>query len=322
MDHCGHLLAIIDAQNEIIASELDAQAAIALVVDRARSLTGADAALVELIEGDAMVCAAAAGSAESHLGARTRRDSSLSGICLESKRVLRSDDTAGTDRRVDPEPWADGGSGTVVTVPLYDGETPIGVLKVYFVPPHTLSAADEEALELLGGLTVAQLSRAPGLGGEGRDDHDDPVTELPNRASFEERLAMEAERARRYRYPLALVLLELEGLGQVDAELGSRAKEAVLREVADLMSGSRFADEAFRLGEADFAILLPHTDLAGAEAAAARLTMQISASGFADGRVSSAWGAASDEGHPAALREGAERALHAARDDRRLAGAG
>jgi diguanylate cyclase (GGDEF)-like protein len=131
--------------------------------------------------------------------------------------------------------------------------------------------------------------------------------ELPDRRAYEERLAIEAERARRYRYPLALVLIKLDGLDAVAEQGGEPAVEDVLREVAEVLGGSRFADEAFRIGDGEFAILLPHTDLAGAEAAAARMTMQVLASGL----VGASWGAASDEGHPGALHERAAQVLTA-----------
>ena len=143
-------------------------------------------------------------------------------------------------------------------------------------------------------------------------------TDLTDRHAYEERLAIEAERARRYRYPLALVLIELDGLDAVAEQGGEPAVEDVLSEVAEVLNGSRFADEAFRIGAGEFAVLLPHTDLAGAEAAAARLTMQVSASGG----VSAAWGAASEEGHPGALHERAVKALIAGRGGERYASSG
>ena len=143
-------------------------------------------------------------------------------------------------------------------------------------------------------------------------------TELPDRGAYEERLAIEAERARRYRYPLALVLIELDGLDAVAEQGGEPGVEDVLREVAEVLNGSRFADEAFEIGDGEFAILLPHTDLAGAEAAAARMTMQVSASGV----VSASWGAASDEGHPGALHERAVKALAEGRGGERFASSG
>jgi GGDEF domain-containing protein len=143
-------------------------------------------------------------------------------------------------------------------------------------------------------------------------------TDLPDRRAYEERLAIEAERARRYRYPLSLVLIELEGLDEVAEQGGEPAVEDVLHEVAEVLSGSRFADEAFQISDSGFAILLPHTDFAGAEAAAARMTLQVSASGV----VSASWGAASDEGHPGALHERAAQALVAGRGGERYTSSG
>src|SRR4051812_11152147 len=92
------LRAIIATQNEIIASGLELGAAMHLVVLRARSLVAADAALVELLEGDELVSAAVAGTAEAHAGLRVRRDSSLSGMCVALGQPLRSDDTSGDPR--------------------------------------------------------------------------------------------------------------------------------------------------------------------------------------------------------------------------------
>jgi two-component system, NtrC family, sensor kinase len=49
------LVAIIETQNQIASSSLDLQRVMDLVVERARRLVGASAAVVELIEGDEMV---------------------------------------------------------------------------------------------------------------------------------------------------------------------------------------------------------------------------------------------------------------------------
>jgi diguanylate cyclase (GGDEF)-like protein len=311
-------VAIIDAQNEIVASELDLDAVLGLAAARACALTGADAAAIELVEGDQMVCAAAAGTAEPHRGLRMGREGTVSGICVELNEVVRGDYPGSADRRVDPEPWVDDGVGSVLCVPLTSGAAAVGTLKAYAAAPRDFDAADEQTLELLAGLVVAHLSQANRLDGDWSDERHDPVTELPNRHSYEQRLALEAERARRYRYPLALVMIEIDGLTGVYEELGEGAGDAAVREVAQLLNGSRFADEAFRISATQFAILLPHTDLAGAEAAAARLTMQISAGGV----IGASWGAASGEDHPASLEDRARKSLLAAKDSSGIARSG
>src|SRR5687768_11242601 len=112
-----HLLEILAAQNEVIASGLELDAVMHLVVLRARSLTGADAAVLELVDGDDMVFEAVGGSAEPHAGVRRRRDGTLSGMCVALGQVLRADDTS-ADPRVDPASCAALGAGSMVCAPV------------------------------------------------------------------------------------------------------------------------------------------------------------------------------------------------------------
>ena len=268
---CDRLLAIIETQNEIVASGLDLDATLARIAECARALTAADAAVIELAEGREVVRTIVAGTPA-------------------------DDETAP-------------GEDTSLRVPLRAGEEEIGALTVNATP----LADEREALELLAAVAVAHLSQR--VEGEATEDRRDPVTGLPDRRSYEERLALEAERARRYRYPLALVRFEINGIGAVAEEFGDHAAEAVLCEVADLLSGSRFADEDFRIDDREFAILLPHTDLAGATAAAARLEKQVASNEVAEGRLGATWGVAAEEGHPAALHEGAGESLAAQAGD-------
>ena len=69
--YCEHLLAIIDVQNRIASSKLDLQAATQLLVERAQSLTGADAAVLELEAGKEMVYAGSSGTVTSPGGAQS-----------------------------------------------------------------------------------------------------------------------------------------------------------------------------------------------------------------------------------------------------------
>jgi diguanylate cyclase (GGDEF)-like protein len=317
-DDCDRLLAIIDAQNEIMATELGLESVLRLVTSRALALTGADAAIIELGEGDEMVCAAIAGEASATLGTRRGRTASLSGVCMEHRRVLRSDFTTGSDRPSGDQDWVGNGAGSVVCVPVGDGNggAAVGALQAYAAGPSPFSAEDERTLELLAGLAAARMARAKHFGDHSGDDHRDQLTQLPNRRAYDERLALEAERARRYRRPLSLVLLDLDDFGALNDELGLPAGDEVLAGVAALLTDSRFADEVFRSGADEFAILMPQTDLGGARVAANRIVGQIAAARFAGGRATVSWGAACDQGHPEALHERADAELRAAKTAR------
>ena len=302
------LQAIIAAQNEVISLGLGLDAVKHLVVLRARTLTGAEAAIIELIAGEEMVSDTVAGRAGEHSGLRFRRDSSLSGLCVTLNQALRSDDTS-IDPRVDRKTAAKVGAGSMLCVPLRHDDSVVGVLKIYSAAPHSFDTIDEQTLELLGDLIAARMTCASELEDEATGRRRDSLTQLFNRRAYDERLVHEAERARRYEHPLGLVLLDLDGFKEVNDELGHPAGDRVLNEIGAILASSRYADAAFRIGGDEFAILLPETDRLGAVAAGERLAQQIAAAALGNGRVTASWGAASHDGDPLALHERADMAL-------------
>jgi diguanylate cyclase (GGDEF)-like protein len=86
----------------------------------------------------------------------------------------------------------------------------------------------------------------------------DQLTGLYNRRSGEQRLAEEIGRASRYDRPLTLVMLDLDGLKQINDELGHPAGDAVLKTFAERVQRAiRGSDLAVRLGGDEFMVLLP-----------------------------------------------------------------
>jgi diguanylate cyclase (GGDEF)-like protein len=63
--------------------------------------------------------------------------------------------------------------------------------------------------------------------------HHDPLTDLPNRACFRERLSDALERQHRHAEPAAVLCLDLDGFKAVNDTLGHAAGDALLRAVAD-----------------------------------------------------------------------------------------
>jgi diguanylate cyclase (GGDEF)-like protein len=310
------LLAIIEAQNEIIATDLELDAVMRLVAYRARSLTGADGAVIELVDGEEMVYEAVSGVAETFPGVRVRREATLSGMCVSMGQVLRSDDTA-HDPRVEGQMCKRLGAASMVCVPLRHDNEVVGVLKVYSGRPHSFAADDERTLELLSGLVSAQMTHASRFEEEVDPSRRDALTQLFNRRAYDERLVHEAERARRYHHSVALLLFDLDRFKELNDDLGHPAGDNVLFEVGGLLAASRFADAAFRIGGDEFAVLLPETDLYGAEAVADRLAARIDGARLGGGRITVSWGAAAGEGDPVLLHERADWALLAAKERNR-----
>jgi len=93
----------------------------------------------------------------------------------------------------------------------------------------------------------------------------DPLTGLPNRALFHDRLTSAIAAAQRHDAPLSLLMLDLDGFKAVNDTRGHRAGDMVLVEIATRLGGTlRESDTAARLGGDEFVLMLPETPLLGA----------------------------------------------------------
>jgi diguanylate cyclase (GGDEF)-like protein len=163
----------------------------------------------------------------------------------------------------------------------------------------------------------------------------DALTGTKSRRAFLECAAEEFQRMRRYGHPLCLAMLDIDAFKAVNDDRGHAVGDQVLARVAAVCLAQLRAgtDHCGRLGGEEFAILMPETDIAGAQALAERLCAAIRELRFeAAGQffgVSASIGvaalAAADEGI-AALMARADAALYqakgAGRDRVIVAGAG
>ncbi len=94
----------------------------------------------------------------------------------------------------------------------------------------------------------------------------DALTGLMNSRAFKQRCNLHFELASRNGQPLAVGYVDLDGFKGINDSLGHRAGDQVLVAVADTMAKRlRGSDLGARLGGDEFSILLPDTELAGAE---------------------------------------------------------
>lgn len=308
----GRLRTIIQTQTEIAASDLDLDAVMKLIAERAQQLTEANAGVIEIADGEEMVYRVVTGEATPFLGVRLQMSTSLSGLCVREGRVLRSDDTA-SDPRVDPEACRRVRARSMLCVPLvHQGET-VGVLKVYSPDAGNFDDGDVETLELLSELIAAHMSHASLFAAEVHGGRHDALTGLLNRRAYEERLPVEIARASRYAWPLSLCLLDLNGFKKINDTLGHPAGDQALRQIAALLDESRLADDAFRIGGDEFAVLMPKTCQSDAELGAARLCMDIAGIGMSDGSLGASFGVAEGADDPVVLHAMADERLLAAK---------
>ncbi|SNS80386.1 PAS domain S-box-containing protein/diguanylate cyclase (GGDEF) domain-containing protein [Geodermatophilus saharensis] len=100
----------------------------------------------------------------------------------------------------------------------------------------------------------------------------DPLTGLPNRLLFRDRLRHALERGHREHTPTCVLVLDLDGFKAVNDQFGHPTGDAVLVAVAGrLTSVLRASDTAARLGGDEFAVVCENTERTDAEHLAARL---------------------------------------------------
>jgi diguanylate cyclase (GGDEF)-like protein len=149
----------------------------------------------------------------------------------------------------------------------------------------------------------------------------DDLTGLASHGRFQEQLGAEMDEVRRYRYPVGLIMLDLDNFKFVNDMFGHQQGDVVLRHVADaLRETSRDVDLAARYGGEEMALVLPHTDLEGAYEVAERARKAIEAlavpklEGEGTLQITASVGvAASSEGNKDELIAAADSALYLAK---------
>jgi len=272
------LLDVIRTQTDIARLGLDLGGVMALVAERAQSITRAIGAVVELAEDDDMVYRAATGVAERHLGMRLARASSLSGRCIREGTPLYCVDSE-TDPRVDRDACRRIGLRSMIVMPLRHHDAVVGVLKVLAAQVDAFDTEDLQLLGLMSDLIAAAMFHATRYGSDELfhlATHDG-LTGLANRSLFLERLRHCLAQAQRNAAPFGVLNLDMDGLKPINDEYGHRAGDAALRELAQrIRQASRESDTVARLGGDEFGIILSRvSDADGALAHAQRLTQQI-----------------------------------------------
>jgi len=131
-------------------------------------------------------------------------------------------------------------------------------------------------LMLLGGFGYLLLSREQLQQELARLALIDPLTEVPNRRGFFDKLAPWMALARRPGVPTALVLIDLDQFKRVNDSYGHPAGDAVLRQVIEVCKKQlRDSDQLGRLVGVEFALLLPRTGIDEALLVAERMRAAI-----------------------------------------------
>jgi diguanylate cyclase (GGDEF)-like protein len=104
----------------------------------------------------------------------------------------------------------------------------------------------------------------------------DDLTGIWNKRYFRRQLPHEIERSRVYGLPLSLLMFDIDDFKDINDTFGHTAGDVVLSELCGAVRETLRPPDLFaRFGGDEFAIILPHTDLAGAMAVADRIMRKV-----------------------------------------------
>jgi diguanylate cyclase (GGDEF)-like protein len=258
--HARELDEIVATQTKIATAEFDLERVLDTIVQEAQRLAEADAAVVELPDANELIYRAVAGTATTHRGLRVKMDGAIAGRSLLSGETYIVDDSE-HDARVDREACRAVGARSMVVVPLLHDGRAMGVLKVYSASAGSFGDATARVLRVLAGIIGTALVRAELMRELQAQAATDELTRLPNRRALFNHLELAIARARRSHLPLAVVVIDVDGLKEVNDRQGHRAGDRLLADAATAWGSLvREVDVVGRIGGDEFAIVLEGAD--------------------------------------------------------------
>ncbi|MBJ7330328.1 MAG: EAL domain-containing protein [Solirubrobacteraceae bacterium] len=143
-----------------------------------------------------------------------------------------------------------------VGVPVGERDRPMGMLCAYSTEQRVFTDDDTNLLQAISHVLAAAIAARRAEDQARHDAMHDPLTGLPNRVLFSDRLTQALARSERDGSPLAVLLLDIDRFKLINDSLGHVVGDELLREVAPRLSGAiRPSDTVARLGGDEFAVL-------------------------------------------------------------------
>ncbi|HEX7625732.1 MAG TPA: PAS domain S-box protein [Gaiellaceae bacterium] len=163
-DHTDRLAQIVEIQQAVAVADLDLQAVMALICERAQRLMDCDGVAVMMVEGDRLVFGADSGFSETNGGHEELRRNGLPMDSFTGWALLRNESVLANDLQNDPHAHRKTARrdaiGSMIVVPLRHGETPVGVLQVVGHDKNAFAQEDVRTIELLSVVLSAAISHA------------------------------------------------------------------------------------------------------------------------------------------------------------------
>lgn len=221
------------------------------------------------------------------------------------------------DEKTAPGLDAGGHPQHALVVPVQRSGQLMGAMELYL---NAWRELNEDQADLLNGVAseaAIAIRHAQLFQAQEENALTDELTKLPNRRALAQRFLQEMQRARRHRNAIAFMMIDLDHFKQVNDTYGHLNGDAVLAELASILSTSaRESDVCARYGGEEFALILHETTEAGARTLAERIRAKVAAATFPGGlklTISIGVAATDDPALFTSLVERADQALYAAK---------
>jgi len=177
---------------------------------------------------------------------------------------------------VTAESYLKQGVRSIAHLPLIAEGRAIGSLIVASSQPNAYSRTHIMLLEQLASQIAMPIENARLYAEVAEKARIDNLTGLLNRRSLDEVMASEINRHSRYGGVFSLIILDIDSLKAVNDNYGHPAGDDVLKNIGSFIRHSiRSADQAFRYGGDEFAVLLPNASIDAANQVAERIRKQV-----------------------------------------------
>jgi diguanylate cyclase (GGDEF)-like protein/PAS domain S-box-containing protein len=229
-------------------------------------------AVLELLpSGDSLMVRAGWGLSESQVGELIpAAEGSQAGHTLVQRAPVIVEDWDTEDRFAKPDILRRIGARSGLTVVIEGARGPFGVLGVQSIRQRTYSSHDVDFVQALANVLADAIQRRATEDEIRHQAVHDPLTGLPNRVLFVDRLGHALARLRRDSNAVAVLFLDLDHFKLVNDSLGHQAGDELLTSVAPrLRQILRPSDTVARFGGDEFGVLLEDipTELEAADVA-------------------------------------------------------
>jgi diguanylate cyclase (GGDEF)-like protein/PAS domain S-box-containing protein len=153
------------------------------------------------------------------------------------------------------------GTRSELAVPILLNERLLGVINIESPRLHFFDDEDRQLIEVVANHLAIALANIASQEDLREQAIRDPLTGLFNRHYFNSIIASEFTRSDRYKHPLALMMIDVDGFRVVNNQLGHLMGDEILQNVARLLeSGVRDSDRVIRYGGDEFLIFMPETN--------------------------------------------------------------